>query len=41
MFAERAMNGRLGRRDRPEVLRLALVEDVLNDRQRLLLDAAR
>ena len=39
--AERAMNGRLGRRDRPEVLRLALVEDVLNDRQRLLLDAAK
>jgi hypothetical protein len=35
------MNGRLGRRDRPEVLRLALVEDVLNDRQRPLLDAAK
>jgi len=35
--AERAINGRPGRRDRPEVLRLALVEDilvedVLNDR---------
>jgi hypothetical protein len=38
--AERATNDRPGRCDRPEVLRLALVEDSLNDRQRLLLDAA-
>jgi hypothetical protein len=29
--AERASDGRPGRRDRPEVLRLALVEDVLLD----------
>ena len=35
------MNGRLGRRDRPEVLRLALADNGLNDRQRLLLDAAK
>ena len=35
------MNGRPSRCDRPEVLSLALTEDVLNDRQRLLLDAAK
>jgi hypothetical protein len=33
--AERAINGRPGRRDRPEVLRLALGEDVGADGRRL------
>src|SRR5712671_6610326 len=35
------MNGRPGRPDRPETLSLTLVEDLLNDRQRLLLDTAK